>query len=57
MTYQLNKMIARQLGITEATVKIHVKSLIRKIGVQNRTQAALWAIQAGYSKNGTDLAA
>ncbi len=52
-----NKMIARQLGITEATVKIHVKSLIRKIGVQNRTQAALWAIQAGYSKNGTDLAA
>lgn len=52
-----NKMIARQLGITEATVKIHVKSLIRKIGVQNRTQAALWAIQSGYSKNGTDLAA
>jgi two-component system, NarL family, nitrate/nitrite response regulator NarL len=52
-----NKMIARQLGITEATVKIHVKSLIRKIGVQNRTQAALWAIQAGYGKNGTDLAA
>ena len=52
-----NKMIARQLGITEATVKIHVKSLIRKIGVQNRTQAALWAIQAGYGKNGADLAA
>jgi two-component system nitrate/nitrite response regulator NarL len=45
-----NKLIARQLGITEATVKIHVKSLIRKIGVQNRTQAALWAIQAGYGK-------
>jgi two-component system nitrate/nitrite response regulator NarL len=52
-----NKMIARQLGITEATVKIHVKSLIRKIGVQNRTQAALWAIQIGYVKSGVDLAA
>ena len=48
-----NKLIARQLGITEATVKIHVKSLIRKIGVQNRTQAALWAIQAGYGKTTT----
>lgn len=52
-----NKMIARQLGITEATVKIHVKSLIRKIGVQNRTQAALWAIQVGYAKGTVDLAA
>lgn len=52
-----NKMIARQLGITEATVKIHVKSLIRKIGVQNRTQAALWAIQVSYVKNPVDLAA
>ncbi|MPY75053.1 MAG: DNA-binding response regulator [Alphaproteobacteria bacterium] len=52
-----NKMIARQLGITEATVKIHVKSLIRKIGVQNRTQAALWAIQVGHVKNPVDLAA
>ena len=52
-----NKLIARQLGITEATVKIHVKSLIRKIGVQNRTQAALWAIQAGYVKNPVDMAA
>ena len=36
-----NKQIARDLGITEATVKIHMKSLIRKIGVRNRTQAAL----------------
>jgi len=52
-----NKLIARQLGITEATVKIHVKSLIRKIGVQNRTQAALWAIQSGYVKNPADIAA
>ena len=43
-----NKQIARDLGITEASVKIHMKSLIRKIGVANRTQAALWAINSGY---------
>ena len=42
-----NKLIARRLGITESTVKIHMKSLIRKLGVSNRTQAALWAIRAG----------
>lgn len=45
-----NKQIARDLGITEATVKIHMKSLIRKIGVSNRTQAALWAIGSGFNQ-------
>lgn len=40
---QPNKMIARDLAIAEATVKIHVKNVLRKIGAQNRTQAALWA--------------
>ena len=45
-----NKQIARDLGITEATVKIHMKSLIRKIGVSNRTQAALWAINTGFGQ-------
>jgi two-component system nitrate/nitrite response regulator NarL len=39
-----NKGIARILGITEATVKVHLKSLLRKIGVDNRTQAAVWAL-------------
>ena len=38
-----NKHIARQLNISEATVKVHVKGVYRKIGVNNRTQAALWA--------------
>jgi len=38
-----NKHIARQLNIAEATVKVHVKGVYRKIGVNNRTQAALWA--------------
>ncbi|MFG5120633.1 LuxR C-terminal-related transcriptional regulator [Methylorubrum sp. POS3] len=39
-----NKMIARQLDIAEATVKIHVKGILRKINVRNRTQAAIWAL-------------
>lgn len=37
-----NKQIARDLGIADATVKIHIKSLLRKIQVRNRTQAAIW---------------
>jgi DNA-binding NarL/FixJ family response regulator len=38
-----NKQIARRLGITERTVKAHVGSLFRRIGVGDRTSAALWA--------------
>ena len=38
-----NKVIARNLNIAEATVKVHVKSLLRKINAQNRTQAAIWS--------------
>jgi two-component system nitrate/nitrite response regulator NarL len=38
-----NKVIARQFDITEATIKVHVKAILRKIGVANRTQAAMWA--------------
>jgi len=39
-----NKRIARDLNIAEATVKAHIKSLLRKLRVSNRTQAAMWAI-------------
>jgi two-component system, NarL family, nitrate/nitrite response regulator NarL len=39
-----NKLIARHLGIAEATVKVHLKSVQRKIRVENRTQAAIWAL-------------
>ena len=39
-----NKSIARQLLVTEPTVKAHVKGLLRKIRVSNRTQAAIWAL-------------
>ncbi len=38
---QPNKVIARTLGITEATAKIHVREIMRRLGVSNRTQAAL----------------
>jgi two-component system nitrate/nitrite response regulator NarL len=40
-----NKDIARNLVITEATVKAHVKAILRKIRVKNRTQAAIWAMK------------
>jgi DNA-binding NarL/FixJ family response regulator len=36
-----NKLIARQLGLTESTVKVHVRHIMRKLGATNRTQAAL----------------
>ena len=39
-----NKMIARKLNIAEPTVKVHIKTVLRKIDVANRTQAAIWAI-------------
>jgi two-component system nitrate/nitrite response regulator NarL len=38
-----NKVIARKFDITEATVKVHVKAILRKIQAKNRTQAAIWA--------------
>ena len=44
---QSNKVIARQLDITEATVKVHLKAVLRKLNVSNRTQAAIWAISHG----------
>ncbi len=39
-----NKVIAHRLGLAEATVKVHVKTILRKIGAANRTQAAMWAM-------------
>jgi two-component system nitrate/nitrite response regulator NarL len=40
----VNKAIALHLGITEARVKAHLKNLLRKIKVENRTQATIWAL-------------
>ena len=42
-----NKVIGRDLGITDATVKVQLKAALRKIDAQNRTQAAIWAISHG----------
>lgn len=38
-----NKVIARELDVAEVTVKVHVKTILKKIGAANRTQAAMWA--------------
>ncbi|MCU7840683.1 MAG: two-component system response regulator NarL [Candidatus Thiodiazotropha sp. (ex Troendleina suluensis)] len=39
-----NKVIARKLDIAEATVKVHVKHLLKKLGLKSRVEAAVWAI-------------
>ncbi len=44
-----NKVISRRLTVTEATVKVHVKSILRKLGVMNRTQAAIWGMSRGIT--------
>lgn len=42
-----NKQIARRLDISEKTVKAHLTSVFHRIGVSDRTQAALWAVRHG----------
>lgn len=42
-----NKEIARNLNISEKTVKVHVSNILSKLGVQSRTQATLYAIRIG----------
>jgi DNA-binding NarL/FixJ family response regulator len=47
-----NKQIARRLGISEKTVKAHLTSVFRTIGVTDRTQAALWGERNGIGGRG-----
>jgi DNA-binding NarL/FixJ family response regulator len=48
-----NKQIARRLGIAEKTVKTHLTSVFQRIGVTDRTQAALWAQRQGLREAGS----
>lgn len=43
-----NKLIGRELDITEATVKVHVKNMLKKLHLKSRVEAAVWAVEHGY---------
>jgi two-component system nitrate/nitrite response regulator NarL len=45
-----NKMIARALQITDGTVKLHVKAILRKLGLRSRVEAAVTAVEHGLGK-------
>jgi DNA-binding NarL/FixJ family response regulator len=49
-----NKSIARKIDIAEATVKVHVKAILRKVRAHNRTQAAIWGMNNGWLSGTTD---
>lgn len=42
-----NKLIARNLDVSEATIKVHVKKLLKKLGFRSRLEAAVWAVGRG----------
>lgn len=47
-----NKLIARELGIAEGTVKVHIKHLLKKLNLRSRVEAAVWAVEhAGEDLN------
>jgi DNA-binding NarL/FixJ family response regulator len=48
-----NREIARSLRVSEKTVKAHVSSVLAKLGVQDRTQAAVYAVRNGGDRPGT----
>ncbi|ANY82150.1 hypothetical protein BB934_27720 (plasmid) [Microvirga ossetica] len=50
-----NKAIARRLDVTEAAVKVHIQAILRKTGLANRTQAAIWASKCMSQRNGASM--
>lgn len=44
-----NKEIARDLGVAESTVKIHVQGILRKLNLSSRVQAAVYAVESGIA--------
>jgi len=47
---QSNKLIARNLGISDGTVKLHVKAILRKLSIHSRVEAAVMAVEHGLRK-------
>lgn len=52
---QSNKVIARNLGISDGTVKLHVKAILRKLKIHSRVEAAVIAVEKGLRYNKPDL--
>jgi two-component system nitrate/nitrite response regulator NarL len=52
---QSNKVIANHLGISEGTVKLHVKSILRKLDVRSRVEAAVIAVEKNLCGRSNDL--
>jgi len=50
-----NKLVARELGITEGTVKVHIKRLLRKLTLHSRVDIAVWAVEHGYRNGAVDV--
>lgn len=45
-----NKMIGRKLSISDGTVKVHVKHLLKKLNLRSRVEAAVWAVEEGLTR-------